>query len=254
MSLTAQSFRKNLSSVLKIFSGRKETALSSRFFNHFQLTSETAVASLSSQSASPPKGSFVGHESAGEITRLLQGWRGGDRKALDALLPVVYKELERLAHFQLRKERPDHTLQSAALVNEAYLRLVGLNAPQWEGRSHFFAIAAQQMRQILVDYARRHRAGKRGGAAETLSLDDTGLLEPGKGRDVDVVALDDALNALAKIDPRKAQVVELRFFGGLNVDEIAEVLKVSVITVARDWSTARAWLHREMSRESSDGR
>ena len=196
----------------------------------------------------------MGHESAGEITQLLQGWRSGDRKALDALLPVVYKELQRLAHFQLRKERPDHTLQSAALVNEAYLRLVGLNAPQWEGRSHFFAIAAQQMRQILVDYARRHRAGKRGGAAETLSLDDSGLLEPGKGRDVDVVALDDALKTLAKIDPRKAQVVELRFFGGLNFDETAEVLKVSAITVARDWSTARAWLHREMSRESSDGR
>ena len=196
----------------------------------------------------------MAHESTGEITRLLQGWRGGDRKALDALLPVVYKELQRLAHFQLRKERPDHTLQSAALVNEAYLRLVGLNAPQWEGRSHFFAIAAQQMRQILVDYARRHRAGKRGGAAETLSLDDTGLLEPGKSRDVDVVALDDALKELAKIDPRKAQVVELRFFGGLNFDETAEVLKVSAVTVARDWSTARAWLHREMSRGNSDGR
>jgi RNA polymerase sigma-70 factor (ECF subfamily) len=170
------------------------------------------------------------------------------------LLPVVYKELERLAHFQLRKERPDHTLQSAALVNEAYLRMMGLSAPQWEGRTHFFAIAAQQMRQILVDYARRHRAGKRGGAAETLSLDDTGLLEPGKSRDVDVVALDDALNALAQIDPRKAQVVELRFFGGLNFEETAEVLKVSAVTVGRDWSTARAWLHREMSRTGSNGR
>ncbi len=196
----------------------------------------------------------MGHDSTGEITKLLQGWRDGDREALDALLPVVYKELERLAHFQLRKERPNHTLQSGALVNEAYLRLVGLNAPRWEGRSHFFAIAAQQMRQILVDYARRHRAGKRGGAVETLSLDDTGLLEPGKGKDLDVVALDDALKALAKIDPRKAQVVELRFFGGLNFDETAEVLNVSAITVARDWSTARAWLHREMSRGNSDGR
>jgi RNA polymerase sigma factor (TIGR02999 family) len=185
---------------------------------------------------------------------LLHGWRGGDRKALDALLPVVYKELERLAHFQLRKERPDHTLQSAALVNEAYLRLVGLNAPQWEGRSHFFAIAAQQMRQILVDYARRHRAGKRGGAAGALSLDDTGLLEQGKARDLDLIALDDALHALAKIDPRKAKVVELRFFGGLSFDETAEVMKVSAITVARDWSTARAWLHREMSRTGPDGR
>jgi RNA polymerase sigma factor (TIGR02999 family) len=251
--LTAQSRRQNLSSALKIFSGSDGIPLSSRFFNCFQLTSETAVATLASQALPLPKVSFVAHKSAGEITRLLQGWRGGDRKALDALLPVVYKELQKLAHFQLRKERPDHTLQSAALVNEAYLRLVGLNAPQWEGRSHFFAIAAQQMRQILVDYARRHRAGKRGGAAETLSLDDTGLLEPGKGRDVDVIALDDALHALAKIDPRKAQVVELRFFGGLNVEETAEVLKVSAITVARDWSTARAWLHREMSRENSDG-
>ena len=196
----------------------------------------------------------MGHESAGEITRLLQGWRGGDRKALDALLPVLHKELQRLAHFQLRKERPDHTFESAALVNEVYLRLAGLNAPQWEGRSHFFAIAAQHMRQILVDYARRHRAGKRGGAAQTLSLDGSGLLEPGKGRDLDVVALDDALKALAQIDARKAQVVELRFFGGLNSEETAEVLKVSAVTVARDWSTARAWLYREMSRGDSDGR
>jgi RNA polymerase sigma factor (TIGR02999 family) len=196
----------------------------------------------------------VGHESAGEITRLLRGWRNGDRKALDTLLPVVYKELRRLAHFQLRKERPDHTLQSAALVNEAYLRLVGLNAPQWEGRSHFFAIAAQQMRQILVDHARRHRAGKRGGGDGALSLDDSGLLEQGKGRNLDVVALDDALKALSQIDARKAQVVELRFFGGLNSEETAEVLKVSAVTVARDWSTARAWLHREMSCGKSDGR
>jgi RNA polymerase sigma factor (TIGR02999 family) len=195
----------------------------------------------------------VGHESAGNITQLLQSWRGGDRKALDALLPIVYKELRRLAHFQLRKERPGHTLQSAALVNEAYLRLVGLNAPEWESRSHFFAIAAQQMRQILVDYSRRRRAGKRGGTLETLSLNDTGLLEPGKGRNVDVEALDDAMNALARIDARKAQVVELRFFGGLNLEETAEVLKVSAVTVARDWSTARAWLHREMSHGNCDG-
>jgi RNA polymerase sigma-70 factor, ECF subfamily len=198
----------------------------------------------------------VGRESAGEITTLLQGWRDGDRKALDALVPIVYKELHRIAHFQLRQERPDHTLQSAALVNEAYVRMVGLRPPHWESRSHFFAIAAQQMRQILVDYARRHRARKRGGGEETLSLEDTTSLvsEKNKNKDVDVVALDDALNALAGIDARKAQVVELRFFGGLNFDETAEVLKVSPVTVARDWRTARAWLHREMSRESSDGR
>jgi RNA polymerase sigma factor (TIGR02999 family) len=212
------------------------------------------MATLAAKRFPLPKVSSMGHESAEEITRLLQGWRSGDRKALDTLLPVVYKELRRLAHFQLRKERPDHTLQSAALVNEAYLRLVGLNAPQWEGRTHFFGVAAQLMRQILVDHARRHRAGKRGGQAEKLSLDDTGFFEPGKGPDVDVVALDDAINALAKIDPRKARVVELRFFGGLNFDEASEVLKVSAVTVARDWSTARAWLHREMSRERADGR
>jgi RNA polymerase sigma factor (TIGR02999 family) len=194
------------------------------------------------------------HEQTGEITQLLQGWRDGNRKALDALLPVVHKELQRLAHYQLRNERPDHTLQSAALVNEAYLRLVGMNSPQWESRSHFFAIAAQLMRQILVDYARRHRAKKRSNGGRTLSLDDTGLLEQGKGPDVDVVALDDALKTLARVDARKVQVVELRFFGGLSFEETAEVLKVSVNTVSRDWSTARAWLHREMSRASSDGR
>ena len=223
LSLTAQSRRQNLSWVLKIFSERGETPLSSRFFQPFPVDIRNRRGYSKFPKRFPlPKVSFVAHESAGEITRLLQGWRGGDRKALDALLPVVYKELQRLAHFQLRKERPDHTLQSAALVNEAYLRLVGLNAPQWEGRSHFFAIAAQQMRQILVDYARRHRAGKRGGAAETLSLDDTGLLEPGKGRDVDVVALDDALKALAKIDAAQSagrgaallRRIELRRDGG----------------------------------------
>lgn len=193
----------------------------------------------------------MGREPIGEITQLLQGWRSGDRNALDALLPVVYKELRRLAHFQLRKERPDHTLQSAALVHEAYVRLVGLNSPQWEGRSHFFAIAAQLMRQILVDYARRHRAGKRGGGVSALSLEDATALSPARKMGIDVVALDDALKALAQIDARKAQVVELRFFAGLSFEETAEVLKVSAITVSRDWSTARAWLHREMSRGRS---
>ena len=195
----------------------------------------------------------MGRDPAGEITRLLQDWRAGDREALDALLPIVYKELRQLAHYQLRRERPDHTLQSAALVNEVYVRLVGLHPPQWESRSHFFAIAAQQMRQILVDYARRHRAGKRGGGDQTISLEDTATLSPQKKKDIDVVALDDALNALAQVDARKAQVVELRFFGGLNFDDTAEVLKVSAVTVARDWTTARAWLHREMNRENSHG-
>jgi RNA polymerase sigma factor (TIGR02999 family) len=193
----------------------------------------------------------VGQASTHEITQLLQGWRGGDRAALDALLPVVYKELHRLAHFQLRQERSGHTLQSAALVHEAYLRLVGLNPPQWESRTHFFAIAAQLMRQILVDYARRHRAHKRGGGAVALPLEEATLLLGGK--EIDVVALDDALKELAKVDARKAQVVELRFFGGLSFSETAEVLKLSAVTVSRDWSTARAWLHRELGRGRGDG-
>ena len=181
-----------------------------------------------------------------EVTLLLQGWRNGDRKALDTLLPLVYKELRRLAHFQLQRERPDHTLQSAALVHEAYLRLIGLNSPQWESRTHFFAIAAQLMRQILVDYARRHGAAKRGGGTHKLCLEDAAAL--GRQNDVDVVSVDDALTALAKIDPRQSRIVELRFFAGLSLQEISEVLEIAPATVQRDWMAARAWLHREISR------
>jgi len=185
-------------------------------------------------------------ESTGEITQLLQGWRGRDRKALDSLLPRVYKELRRLARHQLRNERPDHTLQSAALVHEAYLRLVGVSPPRWESRTHFFAIAAQLMRQILVDYARRHGAAKRGGTVCRLSLEDA-TATPRRAQ-VDVVALDDALQALARIDERQSRVVELRFFAGLSLNEISEVLEIAPATVQRDWIAARAWLHREISR------
>jgi RNA polymerase sigma factor (TIGR02999 family) len=184
-----------------------------------------------------------------DVSRLLQVWRGGDRQALDALLPLVYKELRRLAHFQLRNERPGHTLQSAALVHEAYLRLTGLNPPQWESRSHFFAIAAQLMRQILVDYARRHRAAKRGGSVCKLALDDADVAA--KEADLDVLALDDALQALGKIDARQSRVVELRFFAGLSLTEISEALEIAPATVQRDWTAARAWLHREISRKSA---
>ena len=188
------------------------------------------------------------HEPSSKVSLLLQEWREGDRKALDTLLPLVYKELRRLAHARLRNERPGHTLQSAALVNEAYLRLIGLDAPQWESRTHFFAIAARLMREVLVDYARRHRAGKRGGGACKVSLEDaTGV---SRRQDVDVVALDDALDALAKIDPRQSQVVELRFFAGLSLQEISAALQVAPATVQRDWTAARAWLHREMSKNS----
>ena len=186
-------------------------------------------------------------KASSEITQRLQEWRDGDRKALDSLLPLVYKELRRLAHFQLRNERPDHTLQSSALVHEAYLRLLGMNAPLWESRTHFFAIAAQLMRQILVDYARRHRAAKRGGSVCKVSLEDALV---GRQTDVDIIALDDALQALARIDARQGRVVELRFFAGLSLAEISEAMEIAPATVQRDWTTARAWLHREMSRKS----
>lgn len=187
------------------------------------------------------------HQPPSEVSLLLQGWRNGDRQSLDALLPLVYKELRRLAHFQLQKERPGHTLQSAALVHEAYLRMIGLNGPQWESRTHFFAIAAQLMRQILVDYARRHGAAKRGGSICKVSLEEATMAS--RRKDVDIVALDDALNALAKIDPRQSRVVELRFFAGLSLREISEALEIAPATVQRDWTAARAWLHREISRK-----
>jgi RNA polymerase sigma factor (TIGR02999 family) len=190
----------------------------------------------------------VKYEPPREVTLLLQAWRNGDRQALDALLPLVYKELRRLAHFQLRKERQAHTLQSAALVNEAYIRLIGLDPPQWESRIHFFSIAAQLMREILVDYARRHRAAKRGAGAQKLSIEEAAALS--KRRDLDVLALDDALKALAKIDPRQSRVVELRFFAGLTLEEIAEALEIAPATVQRDWTAARAWLFREIAKGS----
>lgn len=190
----------------------------------------------------------MAQERSDEITRLLQGWRAGDAKALDELLPIVYKELRRLAHLHLRNERPDHTLQSAALVNEAYLRLVGMRSPQWDGRSHFFGIASQLMRQILVDYARRRRAGKRGGSVCILSMEDA--TEKVQTKEMDVVLLDDALRKLAEIDPRQSRIVEMRFFGGLTLEQISAALEIGSATVQRDWTTARAWLYRELSKSA----
>jgi RNA polymerase sigma factor (TIGR02999 family) len=182
----------------------------------------------------------------------LHGWQGGDRAALDALVPVVYKELHRLAHYELRKERPNHTLQSAALVHEAYFRLVGQAPPQWKSRTHFFAIAAQLMRQILVDYARRRRASKRGSGVYMLTLDEAMTVTRGKNKDADVVAIDDALKTLAELDPRQSRIVELRFFAGLSLEETSEVMGIATATVQRDWTAARAWLHREISRRPVD--
>jgi RNA polymerase sigma-70 factor, ECF subfamily len=186
-----------------------------------------------------------------EVSGLLQAWSAGDQTALDQLTPIVYDELRRLARHYLKRERAGHNLQATALVNEAYLRLVDYKRMRWENRAHFFAVSAQLMRRILVDHARR-RNHKRGAGVEHIELEETAVIAPGRAGDL--VALDEALQALAHIDPRKARVVELRFFGGLSVDETAEVIKVSAITVMRDWSTARAWLHREMSCENSNGR
>jgi RNA polymerase sigma-70 factor, ECF subfamily len=178
------------------------------------------------------------------ITQLLQAWSQGDQSALEKLTPLVYRELHRLAHRYMGLENLGHTLQTTALVNEAYLRLVDSNA-SWQNRAHFFAISAQLMRQILVDFARRHHQLKRGGQVQRVSLDEA--LVSAKEPDADLVTLDEALKPLSGVDPRKSRVVELRFFGGLSVEETAEVLKVSTDTVLRDWRLAKLWLLREMS-------
>jgi RNA polymerase sigma factor (TIGR02999 family) len=188
--------------------------------------------------------------SGNEATLLLRAWGAGDREALDRLTPIVYDELRRLARSYLRRERPDHSLQATALVNEAYLRLVDYKHMQWQDRSHFFAVSAQLMRRILVEHARRHNL-KRGGDVQHVALEESAVV--GGGRPGELLALDDAMNELARLDPRKAQVVEMRFFGGLSVEEVAEVLKVSPITVMRDWTTAKAWLYRELTQGKSDG-
>jgi RNA polymerase sigma factor (TIGR02999 family) len=183
-----------------------------------------------------------------QVTELLVRWRGGDREALDALMPLVYNELRRLAHHYLQKERSDHTLQGTALVHEAYVRLLGQDNPQLQNRAHFFGVAAQLMRQILVDYARSRRASKRGGNACKLTLD--AVIEQPQRHDVDVLALDDALKTLADMDPQQSRIVELRFFAGLSLEDTSEVLGVSPATVKRDWTTARIWLFRELDRSA----
>ena len=193
----------------------------------------------------------VGRAAKDHVCELLRAWSGGDTSALERLTPIVYDELHRLARRYMRGERPGHSLQTTALVNEAYMRLVGYERMQWQDRTHFFAVSAQVMRRILVEHARRHNL-KRGGGVPHVSLDEAALV--GGHRTADLVALDDAMNTLAKLDPRKAQVVEMRFYGGLNVDETADVLKVSPATVMRDWSTAKAWLYREPAGGTRDGR
>jgi RNA polymerase sigma factor (TIGR02999 family) len=181
-----------------------------------------------------------------DATDLLVAWSNGDQSAFDKLVPLVYQELRLLAQRYLRRERPDHTLQATALVNEAYIRLIDVNRIQWQNRAHFLAVAAQTMRRILVEFARHRGRQKRGGDAVRVTIDDAAVAQE-KG--ADLVALSDALSALATFDPRMGQVVELRFFGGLNVQETADVLKVSPETVMRDWRTAKVWLLRELSQE-----
>jgi RNA polymerase sigma-70 factor, ECF subfamily len=180
------------------------------------------------------------------VSLLLAEIRRGDREALDRLLPLVYAELRRIAGRYMRRERGDHTLQPTALVNEAYMRLVDQREKNWQNRAHFFGIAAHLMRRILVDYARSQGYAKRGGGARTLPLDEA--LVFARERSGEVIALDDALKALSAIDPRKCQVVELRYFGGLTFEEVAEVLGVSLITAKRDWNLAKSWLTRELSK------
>jgi len=187
-------------------------------------------------------------EPSSPVTQLLVRWRDGDREALEALMPLVYDELRRLAHHYLRQERNDHTLQSTALVHEAYLRLAGQNPPQWQNRAHFFGIAAHIMRQILVEYARGRSAAKRGGSACRLTLDEAVALP--QQMDVDVVELDKALTGLAELDAQQSRIVELRFFAGLTIEDTSEVLGISPATVKRDWVTARAWLYRAMTGEA----
>jgi RNA polymerase sigma factor (TIGR02999 family) len=180
-----------------------------------------------------------------EITQLLQAWRQGDERALDKLTPQVYRELHRAASRCMSQERDGHTLQTTALINELYLRLADLKLIDWQNRAHFFALCARQMRRILTDQARARQSHKRGDGAKAISLDDAPVISPEPS--AELVAVEDALNQLAKVDDRKSQVVTMRFFGGLSVEETAEVLKVSPDTVARDWRLAKAWLRRELS-------
>ncbi len=183
-----------------------------------------------------------------DVTQLLHNWSNGDQRALEDLMPLVYGELRRLAGAYLRRERQNHTLQSTALVHEAFMRLVNQQDVRWQSRAHFFAIAAQMIRRILVDYARSQRAEKRGAGAVKLEL-DAALAVPLK-TDIDLVLLNDALDRLAELDPRQSRIVELRFFAGLSIEETAEVMQLSPATIKREWTSARAWLFREISRSS----
>jgi RNA polymerase sigma factor (TIGR02999 family) len=192
-----------------------------------------------------------GGPSAQDVTILLRAWGGGNKEALDRLAPLVYRELHRVARRMMAAERPNHTLQATALINEAYVRLVDTRQVSWQDRAHFFALCARAMREILIDHARSRGSAKRGGDQIAIELDEGLAAAP--SAETNLLELDDALKRLAELDPRKSQVVELRFFGGLSLEETAEALKVSTKTVQRDWDLARGWLYREMSGNKSNG-
>lgn len=194
----------------------------------------------------PPASRFMQAQSSKEITQLLVAWSEGDESALDQLAPLIHSELHRLAHHYMSRERPGHLLQTSALINEAYVRLIDWKNVRWQNRAHFFGVAAQLMRRILVDFAREKQYLKRGGGTFQVSLSEASFVVQ---RSADFVSLDEALTALAEIDPRKVQVVEMRFFAGLSVEDVAELLKVSKDTVMRDWRLAKVWLLRELAGE-----
>jgi RNA polymerase sigma factor (TIGR02999 family) len=188
--------------------------------------------------------------SQNQVTQLLLDWGNGDKAALDKLVPVVYQELRRLAAYYMRRERPGHTLETSALVNEAYMRLVDYSQMRWQSRAHFFAVAAQAMRRILVEHARKRHFAKRGGGAVKVSFDEAAIVSQEQASEL--VALDDALTSLEAMDQRKARIVELRYIGGLNIEETAEVLAISPATVQREWRAAKAWLYREIKEGARD--
>ena len=183
-----------------------------------------------------------------EITELLTNWSRGEKAALERLVPLVYPELRRIAKRQMARENPDHTLQTSALINEAYLKLVDREKVDWQNRAHFFAVSAQVMRHILIDHARKYLYNKRGAGAQHVPLEEATIVE--EKRSADLVALDEALNALTTLDPRRTQIIELKFFGGLNAEEIAEVMGISPSTVQREWRAAKAWLHHTMTHQT----
>jgi|SRR5947209_15016885 len=190
-----------------------------------------------------------GTSASHQVTELLVRWRGGNSNALESLIPLVYAELRKLARGYLRRERTDHTLQSAALVHEAYVRLTGKSAPDWQNRSHFFGVAARLMREILVEHARNRGAAKRGEGVSPIAFDE--VLHLPQPRNVDLILLDDALRRLSELDERQCRVVELRFFAGLSIEETSEALDISTATVSREWTTARLWLRREIARSGA---